>query len=167
MAIAHLAKVGCAGEAPRGRYCRSARNELRERFGWRHGNEISDAEGGRPLDRVHADRHACGHVPDQEGRIELRNGGQADGGRACMYDGSSRIAPAQKLGVVPRARIGPRLLAGARAVVEVTPMVQRGGGRIDPDRPDLIDGLQTLATFGQPAARSRISPPRPTKGRVE
>jgi hypothetical protein len=146
--------------------------DLRDRFGWRHGNEISDAEGGRPLDRVHADRDACGHVPDQEGRIELRNDGQADGerddgGRACMYDGLSRIAPGQKLGVVPRARIGPRLLAGARAVVEVTPMVQRGGGRIDPDRLDLIDGLQTCATFGQPAVRSRISPPRPTKGRVE
>ena len=46
-------------------------------------------------------------------------------------------------------------------------MVQRGGGRIDPDRLDLIDGLQTLATFGQPAVRSRIFPPRPTKGRVE
>ncbi len=46
-------------------------------------------------------------------------------------------------------------------------MVQRGGGRIDPDRLDLIDGLQSLAAFGRPAVRSRISPPRPTKGSVE
>ena len=63
---------------------------------------------------------------------------------------SSRVAPAQKRGTMPRGRVGPPLLAGAQPVLDVTPVVRRGVGRIDADRLDLIDCAQN-ATDVRPA----------------
>ena len=43
--------------------------------------------------------------------------------------------------------------------MNVMPVVGRGVGRIDAERFDSIDQLQTRSTFGQPDRRKRISPP--------
>jgi len=68
---------------------------------------------------------------------------------------------------MPAGRIGPGPLADRQAVVNVAPMLGRSFGRIDAERLDDIDRLRTFSTFGQPARRSKLSPPGRTKGTVE
>jgi hypothetical protein len=72
---------------------------------------------------------------------------------------SSRVAPAQKRGTMPRGRVGPPLLAGAQPVLDVTPVVRRGVGRIDADRLDLIDCAQNATDVRPARDAEKDSPP--------
>jgi hypothetical protein len=84
-----------------------------------------------------------------------------DGEHTC--GASSSVAPAQKRGTMPRGRVGPPLLAGAQPVLDVTPVVRRGVGRIDADRLDLIDCVQNATDVRPARDAEKDSPPGRTK----
>jgi hypothetical protein len=51
--------------------------------------------------------------------------------------------------------VTPRGLAGEETIVEITPMIGAGVGRIDGERLHGVDRLEACSTFGQPLIRPR------------
>ena len=56
-------------------------------------------------------------------------------------------------------RVGARLVAGRKSVLDMPPVIRTGIGRIDAGASTASIACSTRSTFGQPERRSRISPP--------
>ena len=52
------------------------------------------------------------------------------------------------------AAVTPRGLAGEETIVEITPMIGAGVGRLDGERLHGVDRLEACSTFGQPLIKN-------------